>query len=185
MLRRMSRSALPLRLKMSWPLNRTVPAVGRSSAMSNRPSVDLPQPDSPTTPRVSPLRRSKLTPSTARTAPTCFLNRMPRVRGKCLTRSRTSSTGSAPGLAAARLDGLVIDQLLPEVARAGAVRGDVVQRWFVRATHVTRIRAARVERAAWRDPGQDRGQALDRVQLLALAVDARDRVQQPFGVGVG
>ena len=32
-----------------------------------RPSVDLPEPDSPTMPRVSPRRSSRLTPSTART----------------------------------------------------------------------------------------------------------------------
>src|SRR6185503_10122243 len=34
-----------------------------------RPSVDLPQPDSPTSPNVSPLRISRLTPSTAFTRP--------------------------------------------------------------------------------------------------------------------
>ena len=31
--------------------------------------TDFPEPDSPTMPRVSPRRKSKLTPSTARTVP--------------------------------------------------------------------------------------------------------------------
>ncbi len=48
-----------------------------------RASVDLPQPDSPTTPSVSPSRLSvKLTPSTAFTAATCFWKMIPRVTGK-------------------------------------------------------------------------------------------------------
>ena len=39
---------------MSWPSNSIVPPVGSSSRVISRPIVDLPQPDSPTTPRVSP-----------------------------------------------------------------------------------------------------------------------------------
>ena len=54
-----------------------------------RPSVDLPQPDSPTNPSVSPLRTSKLTPSTARTA--CPPKR-PVPIGKCLTTSSTRTS---------------------------------------------------------------------------------------------
>ena len=48
-----------------------------------RAIVDLPQPDSPTTPSVSPLLTLKLTPSTAFTAATCFWKTIPRVTGKC------------------------------------------------------------------------------------------------------
>ena len=40
-------------------------AVGRGSCMIARPVVDLPQPDSPTRPRVSPFITSKLMPETA------------------------------------------------------------------------------------------------------------------------
>ena len=39
---------------MSLPSNSTLPPVGSSSRVISRPMVDLPQPDSPTTPRVSP-----------------------------------------------------------------------------------------------------------------------------------
>ena len=50
---------------MSSPPKRSVPLVGSSSRTSSRPSVDLPQPDSPTIPSVSPRRTSSDTPSTA------------------------------------------------------------------------------------------------------------------------
>src|SRR5881227_3180044 len=61
------------------------------AASGNRPStplprVDLPLPDSPTRPNVSPRRRSNETPSTARTAP--------RAVPYQTLRSRTESTGS-------------------------------------------------------------------------------------------
>ena len=49
----------------SPPSKRISPAVGSSSRSSVRPSVDLPQPDSPTRPSVSPRRTSRSTPSTA------------------------------------------------------------------------------------------------------------------------
>ena len=58
-----------------------------------RPVVDLPQPDSPTSARVSPGATSKLTPSTARTVPTALWKTMPRFTGKCLVRPATESSG--------------------------------------------------------------------------------------------
>ena len=71
------------------------PTVGSISRSSSRPTVVLPQPDSPTRPSVSPRRISKLTPSTAWTDPTVRC-RMPPLTGKCLTRSRTSTSGTRP-----------------------------------------------------------------------------------------
>ena len=47
----------------------TLPPVGRTRPSSARPSVVLPEPDSPTRPRTSPSCRSNETPSTAFTAP--------------------------------------------------------------------------------------------------------------------
>ena len=41
---------------MSCPSNVTVPPVGIDEAEQDRPTVVLPQPDSPTRPRVSPRR---------------------------------------------------------------------------------------------------------------------------------
>ena len=70
MSRRSRISVSPRACAMSWPWNHTLPAVGSSSRISVRPSVDLPQPDSPTSPSVWPGISSKLTPATARSAPT-------------------------------------------------------------------------------------------------------------------
>ena len=50
---------------MSCPCSFTVPDVGGCRPRTALPIVDLPEPDSPTTPRVSPGAMSKLTPSTA------------------------------------------------------------------------------------------------------------------------
>jgi hypothetical protein len=59
-----------------------------------RTRVDLPQPDSPTMPSVSPLRSVNDTPSTAFTDATCFWKMIPRVTGKCFFRSSTTSSSS-------------------------------------------------------------------------------------------
>src|SRR5262245_23101186 len=68
-----------------------LPAVGSISRRAVRPTVDLPQPDSPTRPRVSPRLIVKLTPSTAKTVPTRRCKSPFRI-GKYFLRSRTSST---------------------------------------------------------------------------------------------
>ena len=62
--------------------------------MTQRASVDFPQPVSPTRPRVSPLRTSRFTPSTACTLPIWRLKKMPRLIGKCLTTFSTRSSVS-------------------------------------------------------------------------------------------
>ena len=54
----------------SVPSNLTEPDVGRVSCSTERPVVDFPQPDSPTSPSVSPGAMVKETPETAWTAPT-------------------------------------------------------------------------------------------------------------------
>ena len=50
------------------------PAAGSTRPSIARARVDLPQPDSPTTPRISPGRHSSETPSTARATPLRALN---------------------------------------------------------------------------------------------------------------
>src|SRR5215213_1246406 len=66
-----------------------------------RPSVDLPHPDSPTSPSASPRRISRSTPSTARSTsrslPPKRSNREP-PRGKCLCRPLACSNASATAL---------------------------------------------------------------------------------------
>ena len=78
--------------KMTWPL------VGSSSLRATqRPSVDFPQPDSPTSPSVSPRRILKLTPETACTLATSRPSTPPRI-GKRLCTSRTESSTRSGGL---------------------------------------------------------------------------------------
>ena len=68
--RRSGRKARVPTLEMSLPSKKTAPSVGSSSRTIVRPSVDFPQPDSPTRPRVSPSRTPNVTSSTACTRPT-------------------------------------------------------------------------------------------------------------------
>src|SRR5690606_4346780 len=86
--RRSSRSDLPARFS---PNSRISPATMRpgcgTKPMMDRAVMLLPQPDSPTTPTVSPGYSWKLTPSTALTTP--------RSVKKCVRRFRTSRIGSA------------------------------------------------------------------------------------------
>ncbi len=80
-------SSLPARVTFA-PSNQTSPEVGSIRRRMQRPVVLLPQPDSPTTPSVSPAARSKLTPLTACTLSTSRPSQPPLI-GKRLTRSLT------------------------------------------------------------------------------------------------
>ena len=64
---------------MSCPSSSIFPLVGRASRRTVRPAVVLPQPLSPTSPRVAPALSEKLMPSTAITWPT-VRGMMPRDR---------------------------------------------------------------------------------------------------------
>ena len=78
--------------RMSRPLKAISPvmrAVGGSSPMTAMEVIDLPHPDSPTRPMVSPGRTEKETLSTMSTSP-CWA-------GKAMDRPFTSRTGSACG----------------------------------------------------------------------------------------
>ncbi len=72
---------------------RPLDEIRRSSAS---PSVVLPEPDSPTTPSVSPLRTATLTPSTALMWPT-VLRRKPRLIGNQTFKSFADITTGAFG----------------------------------------------------------------------------------------
>ena len=79
---------------MSVPSKITCPEVRGDMRRRARPSVDLPQPDSPTRPSVSRSRTSKETPSTACTTPTCRRSTPVPCTGKCRTTSRACRSGS-------------------------------------------------------------------------------------------
>src|SRR5437764_3900700 len=90
MSRRRSFSSRLLASKMLRPSKVTSPLVAGISRRMVRPTVVLPQPDSPTRPRVSPGLMAKLTSSTACTQATTRCSKPPRT-GKYLTRFLTST----------------------------------------------------------------------------------------------
>ena len=67
--RRASRSSLGERAVISLPSTTTVPLVGRSSRLMHRTRVDLPAPEKPIMPKISP---SWIVSDTSRTARTIF-----------------------------------------------------------------------------------------------------------------
>ncbi|MNY03946.1 hypothetical protein D3C86_1365940 [compost metagenome] len=93
MSRRRDCNSLFFRLTMSRPPNLISPPWLSTRRSSERPVVDLPQPDSPTSDSVSPGYRSKLTFSTACTR-RCTRLRMPPRKSKRVTRLRTERIGS-------------------------------------------------------------------------------------------
>jgi hypothetical protein len=92
--RRIGRISARESFVMSRPSKMIRPSVGSSSRMMQRAIVDLPQPDSPTTPSVSPFLTLKVMPSTAFTEATSFWKMIPRVTGKCFFRLSTTSSSS-------------------------------------------------------------------------------------------
>ncbi len=95
MSRRNGRIALKRRPWILLPKNTIGPSdeISRSSAS---PSVVLPEPDSPTTPSVSPLRTETLTPSTALICPT-VLRSNPRLTGNQTFKSSADITSGDSG----------------------------------------------------------------------------------------
>ena len=85
---------LAVRPASATPSKAIEPAVGSASFSIRRPSVVLPQPDSPTMATASPAPTSKLTPSSACTAG-CWprtISPSERATGKCFTTSRSSTS---------------------------------------------------------------------------------------------
>src|SRR5882757_3512827 len=89
--------------------------------IKSRAVVDLPQPDSPTIPTVSPLAMEKETSSTARTV-LWGLNRSPRT-GKCLVRPVTCSSGCAAPPTSATGSSSSTDGLVSLIASVPDVHG--------------------------------------------------------------
>ena len=89
--RRSGRICRRERCVTSVPFTRMFPPVGSVSRSTQFATVDLPLPDSPTRPRISPRPSVNETPSTACTTPRRPASTPP--TGKCFTRPSTSSTG--------------------------------------------------------------------------------------------
>src|SRR6516162_2926640 len=149
-----------------------VPAVGTSCSRISFDVVVLPQPDSPISPKVSPGKIAKSTPSTALTQPILRRNRLPVLTGKYFCRSLSSSSGADIGL----LRRLLITEPAPRSPL------DVDQPFhrllFDTARH--RMRASRVKGAARRQPCQIGWLSGDREQRL-LAAELWHRAEQGLG----
>src|SRR5690606_10012926 len=108
--------------RTSRPSKRTCPDNGSNRPTTDRATVDLPQPDSPTRHTVSPACTDKDTPATA-----CTSRRRPNrpCRDRYpATRSTSSSTGVSDGFA-------MSEHLLREMTRTGPARCDDAQLGFV------------------------------------------------------
>src|SRR5215510_5825292 len=166
---------------MSLPERRILPAVGSISRSTVRPTVVLPQPDSPTSPSVSPAAIVKLTPSTANTMPRARCS-SPLRMGKYFLRSRTSSTVS----------GTVIPVKL---ARAPAcspmARSLFLISGILRAAMLLSVRAARRKHAAGREIAERRHGTRNLLQPLvrtsifpAHRGQPRDRTHETARIGM-
>ena len=76
------RRSEPCKLARFLPASTTLPPVGGMSCRIVRPSVDLPQPDSPTSPSTSPFLSERSIPSTALTVPIWLLDQETLFNGK-------------------------------------------------------------------------------------------------------
>src|SRR5712692_7845407 len=176
-------------LVSSWPLNLTEPADGSRRRTIVRPSVDLPQPDSPTRPRVSPCLISRSTPSTARTQATVRW-RTPAVTGKYFLRPRTSTSGSAEvqallSLAAVAVSGIQVLSGLGHPAGGELRLADRLQGRRLLGAALDPEGAAGMKGASARRADQVRRQTLDRLERLpVVVVQARDGAQQGPRVGM-
>src|SRR5215218_1393262 len=97
---RVAESSRAVMVTRSRPLNTTLPELIRAGGLSNwaRPNsiVDLPQPDSPTTPTNSPACTSRSKESTARTGPAAVSYSTLRPRTCSTGSSRTGALGTGP-----------------------------------------------------------------------------------------
>src|SRR5215471_13241259 len=144
---------------MSLPERRMLPAVGSISRSIVRPTVDLPQPDSPTSPSVSPASIVKLTPSTANTVPPARCS-SPLRMGKCFLRSRTSSTVS----------GMAVPVKLVRAPAGGPMApAFFLVRRILRATTILGVRAAWRKHAPRREIAERRHGARNFLQPLDRA----------------
>src|SRR5262249_23534987 len=165
---------------MFIPPRRIVPAVGSISLTVSRAVVDLPHPDSPTMPSVSPARTEKEIPSTANTEP-ILRPKMPRRTGKCLARSSTSRTGADSGMR--DLCGALRMPAGREMARRL-----LLERGHGAAALIGGKRATGGEHTTWRARAEARQHAGDlgetRLPRLAAAVDPRHGAEQAYRVGM-
>src|SRR5580692_356310 len=167
---------------MSSPMNSIVPAVGSRRRIIVRPSVDLPHPDSPTRPTVSPFLMSRSTPSTARTWAT-VLWRTPEVMGNHVLRPRTDRRGAEVvqarfSCAWAASGTFELHTGLGDPARGQLRLTDPVEHRGVARAALDLELASRVKRTTGREIDQVGRQPVDRLErFMSLSVQPWNRPQ--------
>src|SRR5215510_15403073 len=157
---------------MLRPSNSMQPAVGASAASTSFDVVVLPQPDSPTSPSVSPGPIVKLIPSTALTMPRGLPKSEPPT-GKCFRRSRTASSGLSTR-------GPLLER---QPAARAAIAVETLLSRLLDAAVLDRARAAGMKSASGREGREIRRLARNAVERLAHA-ELRDRVEERLGIGM-
>ena len=156
---------------------RCVPAVGSSSRSSVRPSVDLPQPDSPTRPSVSPAATSRSTAVDRAHRGRLAAADRPPAPAKCFGRGRSTATQR---LAHARASSGK-RQRTQRRARAGSSAGSS-------ARHCVLRRAGSDRRTGSRPAARCSAGTMPGISAAARShrrvVERRHRAQQARGVGV-
>src|SRR5207342_2331821 len=170
----------------------------------HRPSVDFPQPDSPTSPTISPSPTSRSTPSTARrTGRGWRRSRRPKLprSGKTIESPRTSRTGSATGnhgLAASVLGARLVVDTCCRAAGYEWPQGELATRAVGPREPAARMKAAtRRRRGEVRRRARNRREPLpsylevrhgakqaQRVRMVRLAEDRPDRAELDHLAGV-
>src|SRR6516225_3442036 len=158
------------------------PATGVSRRTMQRASVDLPQPDSPTIPTVSPRATVKLTLFRARTIWIgCPVSRATkeRWRRKLIDRFSTAIRGSASVIDASRCS----NDFMADAGRS-VDRLDSDQRRARLPAGIDHEAAARRKGATLRQFQEQRGLAGDRGERLAHHAGAWHGIEQAEGIGV-
>src|SRR5439155_6337243 len=157
---------------LRWPRNSMRPPLGASSPTIRRAMVDLPQPDSPTSARVSPRRTSSVTPSTARSSRLPSPSSIRSSQGRETSKSRETASTLSNGARMQPAGGLALFSRHQFGTRAQAA--------------LEALGTARVERAAARDRVEAWHRALDLREARAPRAcrDARNGGHQPRGIGV-
>src|SRR5260221_2888331 len=175
---------------MSSPRYEITPSFASSRRIRVRPSVDFPQPDSPTRPSVSPFLMSRSTPSTACTCAVVRC-RTPDATGTHFLSPRTDTSGSAAvqarcsSSARARSDMWKLGPGLSDPACRTLRIAYRLQGWVVARAPINPKGAAWMKRASGRRVYQVGRRPFDRLERFPpICVEARDRPQERPGVGM-
>src|SRR5688572_24300171 len=155
------------------PSKRREPAVGRSRSRKSLASVVLPEPDSPTMPRVSPSATCTLTPSRALIHPCAQPTLKPLVAGKYLFRPIPCSSMSGSGIRWGGHPAVRLVAVLELDGRGIGLLADGLP-----------LRTSGREGAARPEPREIRGLTANLDQLSTPEPDVRQAAQERLGIGM-